>query len=378
MTESIGDLFADEPTDAGAQRMFDVVMDPQVSQMVVNGHRRVFVTYDNGRVVQLDGVFASPEAYLSWLNSLLQLTDAGVTDVSSVKASVIEGSFSAARTNLYGSIHIATVEVTRTEPLLTVRKQPKRVLTLDDLTAQGMMSTEMRMFMELAVRGRAGIIISGSSGSGKTTFARALSWFIDPNNRVLTAEEIDELHLNERLPNVAALTTYRVRDDQGRIIRETSLEDLVRESLRMRADRIWVGETRGKEALALVLAANSGHDGCVTTLHADDGAQAIKQLVTYVMMGDVVEEVARDQVARAFNLVVQIQKMELGQRRVTEITELEPTREGSEQRRNVLWQWVPQTGTWVARNRPSARLAEHMSRHNVNLADLYGPAAFRR
>jgi pilus assembly protein CpaF len=377
MSQSLGDLFAADTTDAGAQRMFDVVMDVHVSQVVANGHRRVFVTYDNGRVVQLDGVFGSPEAYTAWLNALLRLTDAGVTDITSVKSSVVEGSFSPTRTNLYGSIHIATSEIARTEPLLTVRKQPRQVITLDQMTQQGMLSLEMQAFLELAVRGRAGIIISGSSGSGKTTFARALSWFIDPTNRIITAEEIDELHLTERLPNVAALTTYRIRDDQGRVIRETTLEDLVREALRMRADRIWVGETRGKEALALVLAANSGHDGCVTTLHADDGQQAIKQLVTYVMMSDVVEEVAREQVARAFNLVVQIQKLELGQRRVTEITELEPTREGTEQRRNELFVWSPKEQTWQARNRPSKRLQEHLRRHNVNLADLYGPVAFQ-
>jgi pilus assembly protein CpaF len=376
MTDSLGELFNEEVTDPGAQRMFEVVNDPHVSQIVANGYRRIFVTYDNGRVMNLDGVFGSPAAYVAWLNSLLLLTDAGVVDVLAARASVIEGSFLSAKTNIYGSIHVATTEIARTEPLLTVRKQPRQVLTLDDLAGGGMMSMEMRFFLELAVRGRLGMIVSGSSGSGKTTLARALSWFIDPANRIITVEEIDELHLSERLPNVAALTTFRVRDEQGRTIRETTLDDLVRESLRMRADRIWVGETRGKEALALVLAANSGHEGCVTTLHADDGQQAVKQLVTYVMMGDVVEEVARDQVARAFNLVVQIQKMELGQRRITEITELEPTREGSEQRRNVLWQWDSATGDWVMRGRPSTRLADQLRRHNVNLAELYGPGRY--
>lgn len=372
MTESLEALFGDARMNAGTQRMYEVLNDVNVSQIVANNHHQVFVTYTNGEVVHLEAVFPSPETYVAWLDELLQLTDAGVVALGGYRGSVIEGSFLASRTNLYGSLHIATAEITRGDPVLTVRKQPRQVLTLDDLWRAGMMDTEMRHFLELAVRGRLNILISGGSGAGKTTLARALSWFIDPANRVLTCEEIDELHLADRLPNVPALTTYRLRDEMGRVVRETSLEDLVREALRMRADRIWVGESRGKEAFALVKAANSGHDGCVTTIHADDGQQAVKQLVTYVMEAGVPEEVARDQVARAFHLVVQIQKGELGSRKITEITELEPVREGSEQRRNVLYAYNPETRGFVRVGQPSARLREAARRYNVNLEDVYG------
>lgn len=370
-TDALGNIFDSTPSNAGSQRMYTVLFDPSVSQIIANGSRRIFVTFTNGEVVALDGVFPNPGAYLDWLNELIRLTDAGYPDVRTAITSVIEGSFKTEETQLYGSIHIATHEITRGEPHLTVRKQPRQVLTLDDLLRSGMMSPEMRLFLDLATRARLNILVSGGSGAGKTTLIRALSYCIDPANRVLTAEEIDELHLGERLPNVSSLTTYRVRDEQGRVVRETSLDDLVRESLRMRADRVLVGETRGREAYALVKAANSGHDGCMTTLHADDGQQAVKQMVTYIMEAGVPEEVARDQVSRAFQLVVQIHKGELGARRITEITELEPVREGSEQRRNTLYEWDPARQTWITTARPSQRLYNLARRYNVNLEEAF-------
>lgn len=375
--ESLDSIFAAEASDAGAQRMDQVLVDPSVSQIIINDSSRVFVTFETGEVTHLERVFHSPAAYTTWINHVLSLTDAGYTDVEAARTSVIEGSFSPDRTQIFGSIHIATREITRGEPIVTVRKQPRRHLSLEDLHRQGMMSDEMYMFLTLAMRARFNILVSGASGAGKTTLVRALGLKVDPAHRIVTCEEIDELHLGERLPNVAALTTYRLRDIEGCLTRETRLEDLVREALRMRADRIWVGETRGLEAYALVKAANSGHDGCVTTVHADDGQQAVKQLITYVMESGVVEEVARDQVARAFNLVVQIKRMERGHRMVTEITELEPVREGAEQRRNTLFAWDATNGMWVTSARPSARLREMARRYNTNIEEAYAVRSAR-
>jgi len=134
----------------------------------------------------------------------------------------------------------------------------------------------------------------------------------------------------------------------------------------MRADAIWVGETRGREAYALVKACNSGHDGSVTTVHADNGAAAVKQLVTYVMEGGVSEEVARDQVARAFQLVIQVGLIRPGVRRVMEITELESVREGVEQRRNRLWVYRHDQDTWEKVGFPTKHLVTAVSRYGVS------------
>jgi pilus assembly protein CpaF len=374
--DKLGDLnLFDEssngPSDMGALRMLEILRDPAVMQITANKFNRIFYTDSTG-VHLVDRVFAGPEHYTRWVNSLLPLTDVGYTDVETALTSVIEGSFDARKTDIHGSIHISTREITRGEPALTVRKQPREVVTLDRMVEQGMMSVDMRIFIEQAVRGRLNILLSGGSGAGKTTMARAMSMFIDPNQRVITVEEIDELHLDDRLPNVVSLTTSHKRDEQGRTIRRTSLDDLVRESLRMRADRVWVGETRGKEAYALVKACNSGHDGSVTTMHADNGAQAVRQVVTYVMESGLTEEVARDQVAQAFHIVLQISKVAMGRRVISEIVELESVREGNEQRRNPLYQYDPFTGTFHNVGRPTPALRHALQRYGVNWDDVQG------
>jgi len=368
VSNELTDLFGTE--DKGTQRMFDILRDPGVTQVCVNRHDRIFYWDQRGQKNVNDRIFAGPAQYIAWLNELLALTDAGYTDVSTARTSVIEASFNPDLTDLHGSIHISTRELTRDEPALTIRKQPKGIVTLDDMYNQHMMSPEMRLFLQQAVQGRLNILISGGSGAGKTTMARALSWYVDPLNRVITVEEIDELHLADRLDNVVALQTYRAKDEEGRIIRETSLDDLVREGLRMRGDRIWVGETRGKEAYALVKACNSGHDGSITTIHADTGAQAVRQLVTYVMESGLTENVAREQVSRAFHLIIQIGRERLGRRVIREIVEVEQgAMEGSTQRINPLFVFDTKTETFQKVGRPSHRLVEAMARYGVNYDD---------
>ncbi len=372
MTTELSALFGENSNSPGSLRMFEILRDPKVSQITVNRYDRVFYIEQGQGPRLIEGVFANPEAYHIWLNELMRLTDVGYADVNLARASVIEGSFDPSRSAIHGSIHIATKEITRGDPAVTIRKQPHQVVTLDDMLKQGMMNEEMRIFLELAVRGRANILISGGSGAGKTTLARAMSWYVDHNHRMVTVEEIDELHLDKRLPNVVALTSHKETDSEGRTIRNIEIADLVREALRMRADRIWVGETRGKESYGLVKACTSGHDGSVTTIHADSGKQAVKQLVTYVMESGLTEEVAREQVAQAFHLVVQISKVRMGRRVITEITELEPVREGTEQRRNTLFAYDHETASFRTISRPTKRLVDDWARYGVNLTKQMG------
>jgi pilus assembly protein CpaF len=367
MSNELDSLFSGD--DKGSLRMFAMLRDPNVTQICINRHDRIIYWDQGGQRMVNDLVFAGPAQYVAWLDQLLDLTDAEYRKVESARVSVIEASFRSDRTEVHGSVHIATPEITRAEPALTIRKQPRSFIRLDDMLRAGMMSAEMRLFLQQAVHGRLNLMISGGSGAGKTTLARALSDFVDPVNRVITVEEIDELHLDEKLPNVVSLTSYRNRDDEGRLIRETTVEELVREALRMRGDRIWVGETRGKEAYALVKACNSGHDGSITTVHADNGPQAVRQLVTYVMESGLTEHVAREQVSRAFHLVVQVTKERMGRRVIREITELEPVLEGNQQRSTTLFSYDPNREAFLTTGRPSRRLAEAMARYGVNLED---------
>jgi pilus assembly protein CpaF len=367
------DLFTNDRGDRGASRMMQILSDPKVSQITADRFDRITFIDDKGPK-RLDHVFAGPAQYKAWLNELLEKTDVGFTDVDQANSSEIEGSFRPDRIAVHGSIHICTREITHGDPALTVRKQPHQVITLDHMFGQGMLNADMRMFLEQAVRGRSNILISGGSGAGKTTLTRALSYFIDPAQRVISVEEIQELRLSDRLPNTVELFTVRKRDATGALIRETTLEDLVRMSLRMRGDRVWVGETRGREAYALVKACNSGHDGSVTTIHADSGRQAIKQAITYVMESGLPEQVAREQVSQAFNLVVQINKVSMDRRVITEIAECEPVLEGNVQRMNPLYSFENDArgGHWGQQSRPTQRLLQQWARNGANYDGVPG------
>jgi pilus assembly protein CpaF len=351
-------------TDKGSQRLMAIIREPSVSQVCANRHDRIFYTDATG-TKQVEKLF-TPATYRSWINQLMTLTDAGYSDVATAQTSVIEGSFDPDKVDLHGSIHVVTKESSGGDPIVTVRKQPKQIVQLDQMLQQRMMSPAMLLFLEHAVRGRLNIVVSGGSGAGKTTLLRALAWNIPPDNRCVSVEDIRELHLEDRLPNVAPLSTHRVRDEQGRIVRETTLVSLVEEALRMRPDRIIVGECRGKEAHALVKSCTSGHDGSWTTVHADTSQAAWKQLVGYVTEAGVPHEVARDRIANAFHLSVQISRGPMGQRLITEITELEPVTEGSEQRRNPLFAYDWERGVHVPVQLPTPNIIRQMQRYGVN------------
>ncbi|MCP4792013.1 MAG: CpaF family protein [Actinomycetia bacterium] len=362
----------DEEQSLATERLAALLRDPSVTQICVNDHTRIFFWDNSGQRMIQQRLFGSSEAYVTWLEQLLTLTDAGVAHLEDAESAVIEASFLPYRTDLYGSVHVSTSDITRGDPALTIRKQPVEVVTLDAMLMQGVINEDMRLFLQQAVQGRASVLISGASGSGKSTMMRALSQFIDPSQRIITCEEIDELHLADRLPNVVSLTTHRKRDAAGRIIREQTLEDLVHESLRMRADRIFVGEVRGAEARALIKAASTGHDGSCATLHAHSGEDATRQLAGYLMEGGTPEDVARDQIARAFNLVIQLGSASMGRRKVLSIHELEPVIEGTNQRANELYRFDHAADIHVATVRPSQRFINHLARYGVNYDEIPG------
>jgi len=363
-------LFDEDQTIAN-EKLELLLRDPSVTQICINDHTRIFYWDDSGQRMVQQSIFGSSETYVAWLENLLTLTDAGLVKLSDSKAPVVEASFIPHRTDLYGSIHISTTEITRGDPALTIRKQPLEVVSLDDMLIQSVINEEMRLFLQQAVQGRASILISGASGSGKSTMMRALSQFIDPTHRIITCEEIDELHLSDRLPNVVSLTSSVTRDERGAVVSETSLEDLVREALRMRADRIFVGEVRGPEARSLIKAASTGHDGSCTTLHAHSGQDATRQLASYLMEGGMPEGPANEQIARAFNLVIHLGTAAMGRRRVLSIHELEPVLEGSNQRTNELYAYDFETDSHFTTGRPSTRFIQNLARYGANYDELH-------
>lgn len=364
-----------EPTSPAdlVDRLLALIAAPTTQQVFANGPDRFFYVDTNSGPQHIAPGVLSPEVYEAWTARLVACTDIGQEhSLADSPLPVIEGSFLKELIPVAGSLHVATKRLTRTFPAVTVRKQPEDKVTLDQMVAQRMMTPQMANFLAAAMRARLNILLSGGSGAGKTTMARALSLHIPTTERICTAEEIDELNVGQHLPNTVAMTTWKSYDELGQVMVEVTLEQLVRETLRMRPDRIWVGETRGKEAYALVKACNSGHDGSLTTVHGDTGAQAVKQLVSYVMESHLTEAAAIDQVAKAFHLVIQIVKPNPMKRFVAEIVELESVTENGQQRRNPLFE-MDGDGSWKVVGQPTTAMVRAAERYGVDLVAEFGP-----
>jgi len=204
-------------------------------------------------------------------------------------------------------------------PSVTIRKFAKRKLTVEDLIGFGAISREMTDFLQVAVERRANIVISGGTGSGKTTLLNVLSSFIPDDERIVTVEDAAELQLSQ--PNLVSLEA-RPANIEGR--GAVTIRDLVKNCLRMRPDRIVVGECRGGEALDMLQAMNTGHDGSLTTAHANNPRDCLSRLEVMTLMSglDIPMQAIREQICSAVNLIVQQTRFSCGTRRVTHITEV--------------------------------------------------------
>jgi pilus assembly protein CpaF len=204
-------------------------------------------------------------------------------------------------------------------PSITIRKFSKEKLTVDQLVTIGTLTADMAEFLRVCVISRLNVVISGGTGSGKTTTLNSLSGFIPENERIVTIEDAAELQLKQE--HVVRMET-KPPSVEGRGMVTT--RDLVRNSLRMRPDRIVVGECRGGEALDMLQAMNTGHDGSLTTIHANSPRDALSRLETLVLMSGVELpiKVVREQIASAIDLIVHQSRLKDGKRRITNITEV--------------------------------------------------------
>jgi pilus assembly protein CpaF len=205
-------------------------------------------------------------------------------------------------------------------PLVTIRKFSRRRLDMDDMIRMGTLSTETVEFLQRSIQAQLNILISGGTGTGKTTLMNAMSTAIPESERIVTIEDAAELRLNQQ--HVLRLEA-RPKNIEGE--GEVTIRDLVRNSLRMRPDRIIVGEVRGAESLDMLQAMNTGHDGSLTTVHANTPRDALARVETMVMMAgfDLPLRAIRQQVASALDMIVHLERFEDGSRHVTQITEVQ-------------------------------------------------------
>ena len=205
-------------------------------------------------------------------------------------------------------------------PVLTIRKFNKKLESIDDLLRGGSLTVNMARFLEAAVQAKLNIIISGGTGTGKTTLLNILSGFLGEDERIITIEDAAELKLHQK--HVISLETRLINyEGEG----EVTIRDLVRNSLRMRPDRIIVGEVRGKEAFDMMQAMNTGHEGSLTTLHANNSIDTINRLETMILMNEMEIPVSavRGYIANAIDLIVQIDRLSDGKRKITSISEID-------------------------------------------------------
>jgi pilus assembly protein CpaF len=289
-----------------------LLKDPTVSDILVNTFRTVYV--ERHGVIEKTGVSFRDNAHLMHIiDKIVSATGRRIDESSPmVDARLPDGS----------RVNIVIPPLAVDGPLVSIRRFSRTPLTADDLLRHRMLIPQMLEVLRSAVQARLNIVVSGGTGAGKTTLLNVLSGYISPRERIVTIEDSAELQIKQE--HVVRLECRPPNLEQKGAIRA---RELVINALRMRPDRIIVGEVRGDEALDMLQAMNTGHDGSITTVHANTPRDAIARLETMCMMGSVAlpERAIRAQIVSAIDLVVQVSRMSDGTRRVTHITEITGT-----------------------------------------------------
>ncbi|SPY20380.1 Flp pilus assembly protein, ATPase CpaF [Paenibacillus polymyxa] len=286
-----------------------LIDDPTVTEIMINSHREIFVERA-GEVIQVSDQFESRER----LEDLIQTIVAGVNRIVNEASPIVD-----ARLKDGSRVNIVLPPVALKGPTMTIRKFPERPMTMDDLIRIGALNTESAAMLKDLVRSKYNIFISGGTGSGKTTFLNALSQFIPSSERIITIEDSAELQI-VTVPNLVSMET-RNANTEGK--GEITIRDLIRSSLRMRPNRIVVGEVRGSEALDMLQAMNTGHDGSLSTGHANNIRDMVSRLETMVLGGaELPLGVVRQQISSAIDIFVHLSRLRDKSRRVLEISEV--------------------------------------------------------
>ena len=283
--------------------------DPTVTEIMVNGYDQLYVER-SGRIEETEATFLDDAHLLRIIDRIVSQVGRRIDESSPmVDARLPDGS----------RVNAIIPPLALRGPSLTIRKFARNALSLDDLIGLGTLTDQAANFLAECVRGKLNVLISGGTGTGKTTLLNAVSANVPSTERVVTVEDAAELRLLQR--HVVSLES-RPPNIEGE--GEVRIRDLVRNALRMRPDRIIVGEVRGAETLDMLQAMNTGHDGSLTTLHANSARDALHRLELLVLMAGVELplKAIREQIAGGFDLLVHISRLVDGSRRVTQITEI--------------------------------------------------------
>lgn len=285
------------------------VEDSSVTEIMINGKDHIFVE-KGGQLRQLDIAFESVEK----LQDVIQQIVAGCNRVVNEASPIVD-----ARLANGSRVNIVMNPIALDGPVVTIRRFPDKPITVRQLVEMDSISAEAVEFLQKLVKAKYNIFISGGTGSGKTTFLNALSSYIPSEERVITIEDSAELQL-QGIPNLVRLET---RNSNVEGCREISIRELIRSSLRMRPDRIIVGEVRGPEAIDMLQAMNTGHDGSMSTGHANTAVDMLSRLENMVLMGmELPLQAIRQQIASGIDIIVHLGRLRDRSRKVLEITEV--------------------------------------------------------
>lgn len=288
----------------------ELLKDKNITEIMVNSPDEIYIEID-GQLIKDEGVsFINDEHIIRTIQRLIEPLGRTIDAANPmVDSRLADGS----------RINAVIPPLSTKGPVITIRKFKESMASIDDLIRIGTVTPYMARFLEAAVKGKLNIIVCGGTGSGKTTLLNILSSFISHDERIITIEDAAELKLKQN--HVISLETRTTNYESGD---EITIRDLVINSLRMRPDRIIVGEVRGKEAFDMLQAMNTGHDGSLTTLHANGCEDALNRLETMILMAglEIPVKAIREYIYSAIDLVVNIDRMSDGKRKVTSISEI--------------------------------------------------------
>ena len=301
---------------AGYGPIDDLLRDETVTEIMVNGPRDVWVERD-GRLYLTDIAFADGDHVLRLIQRIVAAVGRRCDESSPmVDARLPDGS----------RVNAIIPPLSLAGPVLTIRKFRAVILTPEQILKRGSVTAEALAFLRDCVLGRLNVVVAGASGTGKTTLLNVLSSFISPGERIITIEDAAELRLRQR--HVLPLEA-RPANTEG--TGQVTIRDLLRNALRMRPDRLVIGECRGAETLDMLQALNTGHEGSLTTVHSNNAVDALVRIETMALMGDVALPLGavRTQIAAAIDVVVFIERTKDGARRISEISEVGKVRDGT-------------------------------------------------
>ena len=289
--------------------LVNLIDNDDITEIMVNGPSEVYVEINGQLSREVRVSFINNDHILRTIKRLIE-TSGKTIDTNNPMVD--------ARLNNGARLNAIIEPLSPNGPVLTIRKFQKEIASIDDLIRVGSLTSDMAAFLEACVKAKLNIIICGASGAGKTTLLNILGNFINPDERIITIEDAGELKLKR--PHVISLET---RNSNYQKDGEVTIRDLVINSLRMRPDRIIVGEVRGKEAFDMLQAMNTGHDGSITTMHANNPADAINRLEAMVIMGiDIPIRAVREYIEQAVDIIIKIERMSDGRRKITNISEV--------------------------------------------------------